>query len=289
MKPCPVCAEEIQDAAIRCRHCGADLVDAEIWELVRGWPQMDQAQREARWYAMTPERQETLRRALEVPPGAVPAPSQAPVRQNPYAPPAPSSSTGERKRTSPVTAGCAALILLFLLLGLIGMCSSETDNSNRNSSTFKPPATDGARADDESPADPDATPRRFAPGESRPIPDWAKGGSTKPMPDWAKNRPQAPPPPPPRQPARRLEIVKSSGEIDRPWITVTGTIKNTGTLPASYVKVRVDFVNTAGEVQDSDWTFAVDSSPLHPGQSRNFEIMHRYTPGADRFRTYIEP
>lgn len=43
MKTCPFCAEEIQDAAIACKHCGRDLTAAEpklmtIPQKKRRWP-----------------------------------------------------------------------------------------------------------------------------------------------------------------------------------------------------------------------------------------------------------
>jgi len=48
MKKCPFCAEEIQEEAIKCKHCGEFLIDAELKQLRR-------SQGDARkWYHRTP-------------------------------------------------------------------------------------------------------------------------------------------------------------------------------------------------------------------------------------------
>jgi len=45
MKKCPFCAEEIQDDAVKCKHCGEFLIDAELKHLKKG--------ADVKWYHRT--------------------------------------------------------------------------------------------------------------------------------------------------------------------------------------------------------------------------------------------
>ena len=46
MKKCPFCAEEIQDDAVKCKHCGEFLIDAELKRMKR--------YSDVEWYYRTP-------------------------------------------------------------------------------------------------------------------------------------------------------------------------------------------------------------------------------------------
>jgi predicted nucleic acid-binding Zn ribbon protein len=46
MKKCPFCAEEIQEEAVKCRHCGEFLIDAELKKLKK--------EADFKWYHRTP-------------------------------------------------------------------------------------------------------------------------------------------------------------------------------------------------------------------------------------------
>ena len=60
---------------------------------------------------------------------------------------------------------------------------------------------------------------------------------------------------------------------DGNWVYCTGSVQNTGTYQIKYVKVRAGFKDAKGNVIDSDWTYAVDSDWLNPGESKSFEMM----------------
>lgn len=52
----------------------------------------------------------------------------------------------------------------------------------------------------------------------------------------------------------------------------TGTVTNNGTSTYSFVKVKGAFEDSRGKVLDTDWTYAVGSEGLEPGESTTFRL-----------------
>lgn len=56
------------------------------------------------------------------------------------------------------------------------------------------------------------------------------------------------------------------------YTKVTGTITNKGSHTYKYVKVKGAFEDYSGSVIDTDWTYAVGSEGLSPGESKTFTM-----------------
>jgi len=73
---------------------------------------------------------------------------------------------------------------------------------------------------------------------------------------------------------RAISISSLSGFRDGGYVYVTGLVKNNLKEPITYVKVKVKYHSSdSDDAIDSDWTYAVDSSPLDSGDSKSFKIM----------------
>jgi len=56
------------------------------------------------------------------------------------------------------------------------------------------------------------------------------------------------------------------------YTVATGTVTNKGTKKVTFVKIKGAFVNSAGTTLDTDWTYAVGSEGLDPGESTTFRM-----------------
>lgn len=56
------------------------------------------------------------------------------------------------------------------------------------------------------------------------------------------------------------------------FTVASGTITNRGYSNVSFVKIKGSFLNSSGRTIDTDWTYAVDSVQLAPGESKKWEM-----------------
>lgn len=63
-------------------------------------------------------------------------------------------------------------------------------------------------------------------------------------------------------------------EKDGNYIYIRGSVKNVSDKTISYFKLSADFLDSKGNIIDSDWTN--DGDGLKPNASQKFEFMHKY-------------
>jgi len=119
MKTCPYCAEEIQEAAVKCKHCGEVVVGDEWRAFCERYSKLPPAQQKTEWEGLSPDQRTHFSAAwsaLEF--------DKAP------APPA------EEKKTS--TASVGWLVLLVLVAFLIMIMSFGSGGSGRSGRSSAP-------------------------------------------------------------------------------------------------------------------------------------------------------
>jgi hypothetical protein len=72
-----------------------------------------------------------------------------------------------------------------------------------------------------------------------------------------------------------MSITDVQVKHERNYTYVSGKVTNNGTYSIKYVKVKAACKDYSGNVIDTDWTYAVDSAWLEPGESKTFEMMIR--------------
>ena len=75
----------------------------------------------------------------------------------------------------------------------------------------------------------------------------------------------------------KVDSIKTSGSYTYVYCTVTNVSSKYVATRYRYVKVKAVFKNYSGSIVDTDWTYAVDSTWLEPGESKTFYYMVQNT------------
>lgn len=75
----------------------------------------------------------------------------------------------------------------------------------------------------------------------------------------------------------KVDSIKTRGSYTYVYCTVTNVSSQYVATRYRYVKVKAQFKNYSGSIVDTDWTYAVDSTWLEPGESKTFDYMVQNT------------
>ena len=71
----------------------------------------------------------------------------------------------------------------------------------------------------------------------------------------------------------KVDSIKKSGNYTYVYCSVTNVSSKYVATRYRYVKVKAQFKNSSGSIVDTDWTYAIDSTWLEPGETKTFYYM----------------
>ena len=75
----------------------------------------------------------------------------------------------------------------------------------------------------------------------------------------------------------KVDSIKTSGSYTYVYCTVKNVSSKYVATRYRYVKVKAQFKNYSGSIVDTDWTYAVDSTWIEPGETKTFYYMVKNT------------
>ena len=86
----------------------------------------------------------------------------------------------------------------------------------------------------------------------------------------------------------KVDSIKKSGSYTYVYCTVTNVSSKYVATKYRYVKVKAQFKNYSGQIVDTDWTYAVDSTWLEPGESKTFYYMVKNTSISSAVLSFVD-
>jgi len=84
-----------------------------------------------------------------------------------------------------------------------------------------------------------------------------------------------------------IRIKDLDSESRSGYVTIRGRACNDGSEPAPFVKIGFEFLNSAGQVVDSSFTYASSTDAIQPGACKEFSTMQRNSDDWSRYRAQV--
>lgn len=81
----------------------------------------------------------------------------------------------------------------------------------------------------------------------------------------------------------KIELTNEGHYRESGYLHIKLSIKNISDEPYEYIKTKLVIFDKEENIVHTDWTYAVDSTPLLPNEQRKFEMMTKWDDSYDNY------